>query len=137
MSVWKTLSSINVNDHTEKKNGLTYLSWAWAWGVLKSHYPEATFTKHIQPDGSPCIKDETGYAFVQVTVDVDGISATELFPVLDYRNKAIQNPDAFSVNTAFQRGLAKANAVAPLINDRHQKSSTFTILITGPEPDSS
>tara|TARA_R110001592_G_scaffold19550_1_gene80037 strand:- start:1378 stop:2118 length:741 start_codon:yes stop_codon:yes gene_type:complete len=108
MSVWKTLSAINVNDHTEKKNGLTYLSWAWAWGVLKSHYPEATFTKHIQPDGSPCIKDETGYAFVQVTVDVDGISATELFPVLDYRNKAIQNPDAFSVNTAFQRGLAKA-----------------------------
>jgi hypothetical protein len=108
MSVWKTLSAINVNDHTEKKNGLTYLSWAWAWGVLKSHYPEATFTKHIQPDGSPCIRDDAGYSFVQVTVDVDGISATELFPVLDYRNKAIQNPDAFSINTAFQRGLAKA-----------------------------
>jgi hypothetical protein len=32
-SVWETLSKVNVNDHTEKKNGLTYLSWAWAWGV--------------------------------------------------------------------------------------------------------
>ena len=26
-----TLLHINVNEHTEKKNGLTYLSWAWAW----------------------------------------------------------------------------------------------------------
>jgi len=108
MSVWEKLSKIDVNDHTEKKNGLTYLSWAWAWGVLKNEYPEATFEKHVQPDGMPYIKDENGYAFVQVTVTVEGISATELFPVLDYRNKAIQNPDAFSINTAFQRGLAKA-----------------------------
>lgn len=108
MSVWATLSKINVNDHTEKKNGLTYLSWAWAWGVLKEHYPDAVFKKHIQPNGMPYIKDENGYAYVEVTVSVEGISATELFPVLDYRNKAIQNPDAFAINTAFQRGLAKA-----------------------------
>ena len=108
MSVWETLSKIDVNDHTEKKNGLTYLSWAWAWGVLKNHYPEAVFKKHIQPNGMPYIKDENGYAYVEVTVTVEGISATELFPVLDYRNKAVQNPDAFAVNTAFQRGLAKA-----------------------------
>jgi hypothetical protein len=108
MSVWETLSKIDVNDHTEKKNGLTYLSWAWAWGVLKNHYPEAVFKKHIQPNGMPYIKDENGYAYVEVTVLVEGISATELFPVLDYRNKAIQNPDAFAINTAFQRGLAKA-----------------------------
>ncbi len=108
MSVWETLSKIDVNDHTEKKNGLTYLSWAWAWGVLKNHYPEAEFKKHIQPNGMPYIKDENGYAYVEVTVLVEGISATELFPVLDYRNKAIQNPDAFKVNTAFQRRLAQA-----------------------------
>ena len=110
MSVWEKLSKIDVNDHTEKKNGLTYLSWAWAWGVLKNEYPEATFEKHVQPDGMPYIKDENGYAFVQVTVTVEGISATELFPVLDYRNKAIPDPNAFEVNTALQRGLAKAIA---------------------------
>ena len=79
MSVWETLSKIDVNDHTEKKNGLTYLSWAWAWGVLKNHYPEAVFKKHIQPNGMPYIKDENGYAYVEVTVLVEGISATELF----------------------------------------------------------
>jgi hypothetical protein len=86
-SVWETLSKINVNDHTEKKNGLTYLSWAWAWGVLKEHYPEATFEKHIQDNGMPYIMDANGFAYVQVTVTVDGISATELFPVLDYKKQ--------------------------------------------------
>ena len=107
-SVWETLSKINVNDHTEKKNGLTYLSWAWAWGVLKEHYPDATFEKHIQPNGLPYIMDANGFAYVQVTVTVDGISSTELFPVLDYKNKSVVKPDSFSVNTAMQRALAKA-----------------------------
>lgn len=107
-SVWETLSAINVNDHTEKKNGLTYLSWAWAWGVLKKHYPSATFTKHIHDNGLPFIKDENGNAYVSVTVTVEGESATELFPVLDYKNKSIRNPDSFAVNTSMQRALAKA-----------------------------
>lgn len=107
-SVWETLSAINVNDHTEKKNGLTYLSWAWAWGVLKNHYPNATFCKHIQENGMPFIKDENGNAYVQVTVTVEGENATELFPVLDYKNKSVRNPDSFAVNTAMQRALAKA-----------------------------
>ena len=35
IDVFNTLNAINVNDHTEKKNGLTYLSWAWAWGEVK------------------------------------------------------------------------------------------------------
>lgn len=107
-SVWETLSAINVNEHTEQKNGLTYLSWAWAWGVLKKHYPSATFEKHIQPNGMPYITDHNGYAYVQVTVTVEGISATELFPVLDYKNKSVRDPDSFAINTSMQRALAKA-----------------------------
>lgn len=107
-SVWETLSKINVNDHTETKQGLTYLSWAWAWGVLKNHYPSATFTKHIHEGGVPFIKDSDGNAYVTVTVTVEGESVTELFPVLDYKNKSIKNPDSFAVNTAMQRALAKA-----------------------------
>ncbi len=108
-SVWETLSAIDVNDKAEEKNGMTYLSWAWAWGKLKDNYPEATFKKHIH-DGMAYIKDEKGNAFVEVTVTVEGISATELFPVLNYNNKPIQNPNAFEINTALQRGLAKAIA---------------------------
>lgn len=109
-SVWETLSTIDVNDHAEEKNGFTYLSWAWAWGTLKRYYPDATFIKHIQPDGRAYISDEQGHAFVQVTVSAGGESATELYPVLDYRNKSVQHPNTFDVNTAFQRGLTKAMA---------------------------
>jgi len=108
-SVWETLSAIDVNDKTKEKGGMTYLSWAWAWGALKDHYPEATFKKHIH-DGMAYIKDEKGNAFVEVTVTVEGISATELYPVTDYKNNAISNPDAFQVNTALQRALVKAIA---------------------------
>jgi hypothetical protein len=71
-SVWETLSAINVNEHTEKKNGLTYLSWAWAWGMLKKHYPEAQFQKHTDSNGLPYFKDEHGFAFVIVSVEVEG-----------------------------------------------------------------
>jgi len=40
-SIWETLSKVDVSEHTEQKNGLTYLSWAWAWGKVKDHYPQA------------------------------------------------------------------------------------------------
>ena len=49
--VWETLSGIDVSEHTEKKGELVYLSWAWAWGIVKKHYPDATFKKHLY-DGS-------------------------------------------------------------------------------------
>jgi hypothetical protein len=49
--IYKKLSKVNVNDKTEAKNGLTYLSWAWAWGVLKENYPTATYIVYENKDG--------------------------------------------------------------------------------------
>ena len=109
-SVWETLSRIDVNEHTEDKGGLTYLSWAWAWGICKDHYPDATFTKHTNEQDFPCFKDDNGFAFVKVTVTIQGESVTEFLPVLDFRNAPIENPNAFAVNTALQRCLAKCLA---------------------------
>lgn len=113
-TVWETLSEIDVSEHTEKKGELTYLSWAWAWGIVKKHYPYATFTKHLY-DGTngtyPYMKDDQGFAFVSVTVKIGDDEQTELLPVLDYRNKAMKHPDSFSVNTAVQRCLAKCCAM--------------------------
>ncbi len=109
-SVWETLSVLDVSSYTRKKNGMTYLSWAHAWKALKDSYPSATFNKHLQEDGMPYILDANGFAYVTVTVMAGGESATELFPVLDYRNKSIQNPNAFDVNTAHQRAMTKAMA---------------------------
>lgn len=109
-SVFETLSTVDVNEHVENKNGFTYLSWSWAWATLKSHYPDASFVKHVQPDGKAYISDEEGYALVEVTVTAGGESATELYPVTDYANRSIKNPTAFDINNAFQRGMTKAMA---------------------------
>jgi hypothetical protein len=115
-SVWETLSNIDVNEHTEKKNGLTYLSWAWAWGIVKKHYPKATFTKNLYSSANndctlPYMIDPAGYAFVSVTVNIEDESQTEILPVLNHANKAISSPDSFQVNTALQRCLAKCCAM--------------------------
>lgn len=112
-SPWEILSRIDVSEKIEKKNGMSYLSWAWAWGKLKEHYPGASFTKHTRADGVPYFMDMQGYAFVTVTValnDADDSRVTETFPVLDHRNKPIQGPTAFDVNNALQRCLTKAIA---------------------------
>jgi len=113
-SVWEKLSKIDVSEHTEKKGDLTYLSWAWAWGIVKENYPSASFQKNLF-DGTngmrPYMVDSEGYAFVSVTVRISGEEQTEILPVLDYRNKAVKNPDSFSVNTSLQRCLAKCCAM--------------------------
>jgi hypothetical protein len=110
---WEILSAVDVGDKIEKKNNLSYLSWAWAWGVLKQHFPNSGFTKHTAPNGMPYFIDNQGYAFVRVTVSLNhegSTDITEMLPVLDHRNKPIQGPNAFEVNNALQRCLAKAIA---------------------------
>lgn len=104
MSNFKELSKINVNQHTEKKNGLTYLSWAWAVDQLLQNDPTATWSY-----GEPVKFGETVMVFCTVTAF--GKSMTSQLPVIDFRNKAIPNPDAMAVNTAMQRCLAKAIAL--------------------------
>ena len=68
---WDILSKIDCADKVENKNGLTYLSWAWAWGILKAHFPDASFEKHYF-DGLPYAADPNGYAYVKVSVTVEG-----------------------------------------------------------------
>lgn len=104
MSNFKELSKINVNEHTEKKNGLTYLSWAWAVDQLLQNDPTATWTY-----GQPVAFGDTLMVFCSVTAFNKTMTAQ--LPVIDFRNKAISNPDAMAVNTAMQRCLAKAIAL--------------------------
>lgn len=120
-SVWNTLSAVDVNKYAEKKNGFTYLSWAWAWSILKDHYPDATYTKKVAYNDKaesdlPFMADTNGYAYVSVTVNIPSMneSATEIMPVLNHANKPIQNPDSFEVNKSLQRCLAKTIAVLGL-----------------------
>ena len=110
-TAWGVLSKIDVSEHIEKKNNLTYLSWAWAWGILKDKYPQATFEKHWFDHACgrlPYAIDPAGNAFVSVTVTIGDEAMTEVMPVLNHANKSVKNPDAFQVNSSLQRALAKA-----------------------------
>ena len=104
MSKYLELRKIDVSEHIEKKNNLSYLSWAWAVDTLLQQDPSATWEYK-----EPVKFGETLMVFCSVTAF--GKTMTAQLPVMDYRNKAIPNPDAFAVNTAMQRALAKAIAL--------------------------
>ena len=105
------LNAINVNDKTEKKNGLTYLSWAWAWGEIKKRYPDATYTIYENASGLNYHTDGRT-CWVKTGVTVAGIEHIEYLPVMDHRNKSIpaNAVTSFDVNKAIQRSLTKACA---------------------------
>ena len=98
-------ASVNVNDKTEKKQNLTYLSWAWAVDQLLRVDPHATWAY----DEPKMFGNETLMVFC--TVHACGKSMTAQLPVMNHKNQPIPNPDSFQVNTAMQRCLAKAIAL--------------------------
>jgi hypothetical protein len=109
MSTFTELAKINVNQHTEKKGNLTYLSWAWAVDQLLRQDDAATWEYRFH-EGKPYVQiGETCMVFC--TVKAFGKERTAQLPVMDYKNKAIVTPDAMEVNTAMQRCLAKAIAL--------------------------
>lgn len=110
-SVFEVLNAINVNEHTEKKNNLTYLSWAWAWAEVKKHYPDAQYTIYENRDGLNYHTDGRT-CWVKTGVTINGLEHIEYLPVMDYRNASISydKVTSFDVNKAIQRSLTKAVA---------------------------
>jgi hypothetical protein len=104
-SVWATLSAIDCNKHVEKKGQFSYLSWTWAWAMVKEHYSDAEYV----------LEDDTTYPDgtmeVRVSVSIHGLVHTMWLPVLDFKNKAIQHPNAFDINSARMRCLVKCLAM--------------------------
>ena len=105
------LNNINVSDKTEKKNGLTYLSWSYAWGELKKRHPDAFYTIYENKDGLFYHTDGKT-CYVKTGVTVNGIEHVEYLPVMDFKNKSIplDSVTSFDVNKAIQRSLTKAVA---------------------------
>lgn len=109
------LNSINCNDHTEKKNGLTYLSWAWAWQILKTHFPLSYYTIYERDDGCNYFTDgKTAWVKTGITlVAEDGkLEMIEELPVMNFKNESIplSGITSFAVNKTIQRSLTKAAA---------------------------
>lgn len=114
MSAFEVLNRINVNDKTEEKNGLTYLSWAWAWGEIKKAYPGAVYTIYErQTDYGPVNYFTDGRTcWVKTGMTIEGQEHIEMLPVMDFRNNSIplERVTSTDVNKAIQRSLTKAAA---------------------------
>ncbi len=116
--IWETLSQVDVSKHTETKGEgnfkLTYLSWAWAWGVLMEHYPESQYSfEEYEVNGIklPYCPFPDGSGEVVCKVYIGGISREMPLAVMDYKSGAIKNPNARNVNDSKMRCLVKCLAL--------------------------
>ena len=112
-STFAVLNAINCNDHVERKgkSNLSYLSWAWAWQIAKTHFPDATYTIYENQDGWNYFTDGRT-CWVKTGITIGGIEHIEYLPVMDYNNASIpvSKVTSFDVNKAIQRSLTKAIA---------------------------
>ena len=161
-TTWDVLSSINCSEFTEKKNGLTYLSWAHAWGYTKKNFPSANY-EVVLWDGKPYLYDEVLGYLVQTIVSIDGEKISMQLPVMDGANKAqkaekytyktkygekeVEAATMFDINTAIMRCLTKNLAMFGLghyiyagedmpvsIEEEQPKQSPVKNVVTKPEP---
>lgn len=129
---FKEINQIDVSEHTEQKMNLTYLSWAWAHAEMKKIDENAKIVVHEFPDADTLVdlaskgvaitpelaetlkinykKDKAG-AYVKVSVTLNERTETEYLPVMDFKNKAMTNPDAMAINKAHKRCFVKALAL--------------------------
>ena len=91
MEHFDKLYGINVNGHTEEKNGLTYLSWAWAWAEVKRVYPDATYTIKKFENSLPYVYDEKVGYMVFTEVTIENLTHEMWLPVRDGANKAMKS----------------------------------------------
>lgn len=117
-SIWETLSAVDCNQHVEKKGQFSYLSWTWAWAMVKQNYPEARYQLMddiIYADGTMEVRVSVSIPY-EHKVESEGLVWSSLthtmwLPVLDFKNKPIANPSAFDINSARMRCLVKCLAM--------------------------
>ena len=106
MCKFEEIYSLNVNDKTEKKGQLTYLSWAWAWAEFKKKYPKATYSVD-KFDGTYCTGNEKLGWMVRTEVYADELCYEMWLPIMDMRNNAILAPKMTDVNKTIMSCLTK------------------------------
>lgn len=110
-NTFEVLNAIDVSEHVEKKNGLDYLAWAWAWKMAKEKYPNAQYKVYENEQGWNYFTDGKT-CWVKTSVTIEELEHIEYLPVMNYRNESIpaDKVTSFNVNTAIQRSLTKALA---------------------------
>lgn len=108
-SAFAKLAALDCSAHIERKGKFAYLSWPWA--VAKLREADETATWEVRRfDGVPYLRTDCGY-FVEVAVTVQGVTLSQIHPVLNAQNRPIEAPTAFDINTSIQRCLVKAIAL--------------------------
>ena len=119
-SIWKTLAKINVNEFTEEKAGLTYLSWSHAYRIMMENYPEMQIKWNGTTDENGVLRDVTYYeggtAMVSCTVTIGDVVREMWLPVMDYRMKSIAHPASRDISDAKMRCLTKCFSLFGLFN---------------------
>lgn len=106
-SVWTVLSKINVNDKVEDRDGLTYLSWAWAWGVVKENFPDAKYEIVKDECGRPYHIDPKLGIMVETIVTIQDESLPMWLPVMDSKNKAMKT-EGYEYSTRYGKKTVAA-----------------------------
>jgi hypothetical protein len=112
-SVYNSLKAIDVRPKAEKKGRADYLSWAHAWDMLKSNYPQAQRIIYESAHTGLNYFTDGNTAYVKVGIVVNDMEHIDMLPVMDHRNKSIpiDKIDSFEVNKTIQRATAKAIAM--------------------------
>lgn len=88
--IFEKLYSTDVSKKVEKKNGLSYLSWAWAWAELVKVCPDAKYEVKMF-DGKPWLYDEKLGYMVFTSITTNGSTKDMWLPVMDGANKAMKD----------------------------------------------
>ena len=119
---------INVNEHTEKKNNLTYLSWAWAWAEFKKAYPDAEYEIKRFENGLPYVYDEnTGY-MVFTSVTAGGLTYEMWLPVMDGANKAMKDKPYTYQTKEYKNGKPTGNMIEKTVESATMFDVNKTIM---------
>ena len=90
MSKYAELRKLDVSKYVEQKNGLSYLSWSYAWDEFKKVYPDATYEIVKDVNGLPYFQSHAG-AMVYTKVTAEGLTYEMWLPVMDGANKAMKD----------------------------------------------
>ena len=120
-SIYETLCAVDVTKYVKKKNNLTYLPWAAAWGIVKSIYPKSSYriisqtvddlgnVRYWHDDG------KTGWVEVETAIISEDSNSVQscVLPIMDFRNQAIPIDKITSTdaNKSVMRCLVKSLAM--------------------------
>ena len=106
-SVFATLNEVNVNEHAEKKDNLTYLTWAWAWAEVKKRFPDAAYRIYKNEQGQPYFEDPNLGYMVYTEVTIEGQTHEMWLPVMDGANRAMKR-EPYKVRTKYNEFTVNA-----------------------------